>query len=371
MFTAVPAAPGLFGDAMPTSSDEITIGASQVVTLADRALNDAAFEGTVEDVLAALAAGADINATDENNETALHVALRFRNEHQVARTLIEKGADLSLLDADQRTVLNRIAHLGNRDLLRLVLKRDLSVNATSGKRRYFQTALFAASAKGHADIVADLIRSGADCNHRDLVKQIALHCADRAEIVDLLVDAGADMTAIDEWDSNIAGKTPLVCAAEGGRAEVARRLIARGSPLGGALHAAIRFMTPDPDLIEALCQAGVDLNVLDRDRGEPPLGACAAKDAIGPAQCLIRYGATIDTPDREGRTPLLIAAWHDHGAMVALLLEAGADTTARYDKDDGFEDLANRRPSVRAAYDSWRARTAMRTAARGHIRAHK
>ena len=56
-------------------------------------LFEAAIRGTVADVKAALAAGADPGAREEDGFTALHLAARYNANPSVVEALIEGGAD--------------------------------------------------------------------------------------------------------------------------------------------------------------------------------------------------------------------------------------------------------------------------------------
>jgi ankyrin repeat protein len=61
---------------------------------ADKKLFDAIHQGTIEDIRAALDAGADVNARDHLKRTALHWA----DSVEVAAVLLERGADAMAKD---------------------------------------------------------------------------------------------------------------------------------------------------------------------------------------------------------------------------------------------------------------------------------
>ena len=73
---------------------------------ADRALIDATEAGDIESIKQHLAAGADVNATDEVGWTPLHHAIIFneKNQMKIVELLIDKGADVNATDEVGRTV---------------------------------------------------------------------------------------------------------------------------------------------------------------------------------------------------------------------------------------------------------------------------
>lgn len=56
-------------------------------------------------------------------------------------------------------------------------------------------------------------------------------------------------------------------------------------------------------------------------------GAAKSGD-LSAVQSALRRGADVNEPDRHGRPPVVIAAWHGHAQLVEHLLESGADVNA-------------------------------------------
>jgi ankyrin repeat domain-containing protein 50 len=66
---------------------------------------------------------------------------------------------------------------------------------------------------------------------------------------------------------------------------------------------------------------------LERDRdseGRSPLHVAAWQGHTAMVDLLLRYGADVNVVDREQRTPLQSAAWQGHESVVWLLLKNGA-----------------------------------------------
>lgn len=196
---------------------------------------------------------------------------------------------------------------------------------------------------GHAEIVQELIRHGAD------VKSICgrgwspLHLAcelGHLAVAKVLLDAGADVrlggpTGID---------SPLDLAASGGHADLVRELIrhgvsARTASVDGwtALHHASE--NDMPEAVEALVEgcAAVEAREVDSDR--TPLHVAAGKGSRRAVLALLRSGADVGSRDCRSNTALHLAAcpyWiptESSPEVVDTLLRWGADETAVNEDD--------------------------------------
>ena len=91
--------------------------------------------------------------------------------------------------------------------------------------RRSQTLLQYAAGEGHTDVVAALLKEGADPNERDEKSRTALHWAtaynDDPALIRVLLEAGADPKAQNAW-----GQTPLHLAKS---RQVADLLIEKGA----------------------------------------------------------------------------------------------------------------------------------------------
>jgi ankyrin repeat protein len=97
-----------------------------------------------------------------------------------------------------------------------------------------RTALYAATIANRPKAVKALLQHGANPNQRFTYRspvdgrieaeRVALHYAHSLEVAESLIEAGADVNAED-----VAGTTPLMCAAFHGHTSVAKALLAAGA----------------------------------------------------------------------------------------------------------------------------------------------
>jgi ankyrin repeat protein len=126
------------------------------------------------------------------------------------------------------------------------------------------------------------------------------------------------------------GDAPLTVAAS---APIAAMLIERGADVNwanrfGATALWLAAKGGRVDVVKVLLQAGADVNKAD-ENGDAPL-TVAASAAI--ATMLIERGADVNAANRRGVTALLIAAQEGDAYVVEALLKAGADVN-KVDED--------------------------------------
>jgi ankyrin repeat protein len=292
-----------------------------------------------------LAAGANVNASNNVGFTALSQAATNGNAHMV-EALLKAGADANAFQAEGQSVLMTAAKAGNPDAVKALLDHGAEVNTKESWRG--QTALMWATAENHPAVVQVLVDHGADVNavsstfdfsgmkpkpgdvpmHFPRGGFTALLFAARGgftECAKILLDHGADIKAADP-----DGTSALVLAIINGHFDTAAFLLDRkadpnaADSMGrAALFAAIDMRDiygsnrPAPkdsgkvdpmDLIKMLLDHGADPN--------------AKLTKLIPAR------AVLDFPDvmmGEGATPFLRAAKSADVPLMQLLLEKGAD----------------------------------------------
>lgn len=160
------------------------------------------------------------------------------------------------------------------------------------------TALHAAAANGHGEMVKLLLDSGASAEADTTSGETALHLAAQcgcAPAIQALLACGASGDR-----RNAQGSLPLHTAARAGQVSSVLALLA-----GGA----------SPESTDSL--------------GNTALHVAAGQGRVGIVAALLTGGATIDARGPGGATPLMRAAAGGHLAAVRALLRAGASPSIR------------------------------------------
>jgi ankyrin repeat protein len=234
--------------------------------------------------------GANLNATDPDNMTALNVAIINAN-YDAAALLLELGADPNIGDVTGMTPLYAAV-----DLNTFADTPGRPTPRPSGKL----------DAVG---IVKVLLERGANPN--------------------VILNAPILVRVHDRGDGTLgAGATPLMRAAKKGDIEMMRMLLAHGadpklrtkagtdtlmfaSGLGGTgrFTAFEDKQATEADFIEAasLClERGVDINAVS-ENGQTPLHLAVTVRSEAFIKFLIDRGARVDIKDKQGRTPIDVA----------------------------------------------------------------
>jgi ankyrin repeat protein len=269
----------------------------------------AAERGLVDDMRALLDAGADIDAIKHDTlQTACHVAIVGGHEAALA-LLIERGANLSQLDADHNSPFACAVMLPTDQLAIMLLDAGASLDGLS------PNALVLAAAKSVALLTRLLARNVNVGTLRDTYGRNACHIAivrarssAHAEVVmRMLVEtAGADINAI-----NAAGYTPLHVVAMQGGTSALRLVIELGADVNArtrndwtALHFLCRKTVMSS--LTLLVAAGADCRLVNK-KGQLACHRAAMFSSEGALCVLLAAGADFDQRDSEGRTTRQIA----------------------------------------------------------------
>jgi ankyrin repeat protein len=195
-----------------------------------RPLSHAARFGHLRMVDLLLARNAPINARNLAGATALYFAAEGSHT-LIAQRLIERGADVELAGRSGVSPVAAAAYAGNDVIVEALIAHGANERATDETGK---PPIVYAAAGARLDIVKRLLARNIDINARypnDLTLLMWASGPDEKapeaqalNVVSYLLDTGAH---IDDRDAR--GRTALMIAAEGGHAEIAKLLLARGA----------------------------------------------------------------------------------------------------------------------------------------------
>ncbi len=279
----------------------------------------------------ALADGANLNAKTSRGRTALIYACDHKASPQIAKYLIDNGADLDAQEEDRETALTYASMYGRISIVKYLIDAGADVNKKGG---YGRTPLHFASTPGgwsdhYLEIVKLLLDHGADPNILNSGGDSALMeliWCDKfdIEIAKLLIDYGTDLEYVGYFD-----KTALMRAADKGRLELVKLIKeklgkSKVSPkeLKAALHEA--FSEDNKDVIMYLLEQGADF----REKttfGDNVLAYAAEHGHIDIIEWLIDHGLDLKNEIKDTNYALRGAAYKGELKVVKFLINKGAD----------------------------------------------
>ncbi len=230
--------------------------------------------------------GADINLPcDEDMTPPVSRAGGFWNHEDIARYLVEKGANLNQVDKNGDTPLHIAAYNGRKDLCAFYLDHGAKLEAKNNNG--FTPFLSACDGFGG-------------------------HDEDKPGTRRLLMERGANVKAIDKEKRNAINL--LFCKYD-------------DFPL-------IYNAYPDYDFLKTLVEKGVKIDNAGKYSDTPLLTTvyASAKEAglDKYVRDLVSLGANVNQKHKNGYTPLTMAISVENCAMVQTLLDLGANTSIKF-----------------------------------------
>jgi ankyrin repeat protein len=321
-------------------------------------------------IRALIDSGAVLEGRDTLGNTALHAAVRW-NAFRAAETLIDLGLDINAHALNGKTPLHDAIRFGMLDIESILISRgaDIEVRDAEGNTPFIEAIL-----AGFPGAMERLVDQGADPNARNFLGDTPLHIAaamERDDMAVMLLSWGAPIHA-----RNSRGRTPFQNALLASPAMVKTfltkdRLYVADDNGSSPLHIAIQERCP-ADTVRTILGLGARTSALDSE-GRSPLrlavdlnewttaklladsgsdvfpiardGRCLADVVLaagGDAVRAVFSGRAINSRDASGNTILHYAAKNGDTAIIAQLIEMGADREIKNIAAESPADIAQR-----------------------------
>jgi ankyrin repeat protein len=255
---------------------------------ATQQLIEAATAADEDHILAALAAGADPNARDEDNYTPLILCAPqslFGKERQIVEAFVKAKVKIDAVNKDGASALMAAASGGRDGMVRLLIENNAKVDLRDNDG---WTALMYASSVGQWGVVKELIEAKADVN---VVSK--------------------------------TGWSPLMLSLYQGRGAAAEQLLKAGAKMpekapNGLTAILLATYGRDLQCIRQVLESGQPIDGLDAD-GWPAVEVAAYNGDGQIVMELLRAGADPTVKDKEGKNALDRAREHERTEIIALL----------------------------------------------------
>lgn len=273
--------------------------------------------------------GADPNAVDKMNRSALHYAC-IRGSGPLTRVLLHFKAEPNVWDKHHIMPLHYAAITGSPECIHLLIKNGAKVNAGAEHK----SPLCYAVQKNHLKCVNTLLQYGANPNISYMHNESPIHVAAEMGYIQCLkslLSHGANVNSVAGQKRN----SPLHLAAEDDFFECVQVLLDHGANVNirnldqqTPLH--IACLSQSVETADVLIKNKADVNLTYRD-GRTALHASIVKETSSwdCARMLLESKIDVNKADNFGYTPLHLAALNEYSTCVLMLIEHGADLTAR------------------------------------------
>ena len=298
----------------------IEIQKSQIKVL----LRHAVLKGSLDLCQLLLEYGADTNTSFEENPI-LSESVEAGNL-TIVKALIAKGADINASDSNEQTALQKASMKGDKELVAYLLDQGADISHVDD---YGCTSIVLAAEFGFAEIVQLLIDRGADPQHPTSNGWTPLHaCWAHAETALTLLKNGVDVRKITS-----RGFTPLHIAACNGGLEFVKVILSYDpdlevKTLSGSSALTIAAKNGHSEVIRLLLEAGADINHQTKSK-KFALKYAVEQDMENMLRILMEYNPEVNLTDISGQTALHCLGPDSSVSIIKILVNGGADLNIR------------------------------------------
>jgi ankyrin repeat protein len=244
------------------------------------------------------------------------------------------SAKINQQDLQEDTSIMHAAFAGHLEVVAALIKAGADINLPSNKG---DTPINMAAFKGHRDVVEALINAHADLNQAGNNGFTPINSAailGHLEIVEDLIKAHANIN-----QANNNGFTPINSAAHEGHQEVVKAFIKAGAALNQANDNGFTPINSAAyvghlEAVKALIKAGADINLAAKVSGYTPINSAAFSGHLEIVKALIIAGADITLANKTGFTPIRSAIYAGHLDIVKALYEYSIANNIHIKMDD-------------------------------------
>lgn len=303
------------------------------------------YEKIQQDILQTIAARPNSVYSSERLASTLYLAVDHERTNGVRLLLDLFKADPNATGKEYGNAVSASAYDGTEDILTMLLKAGAELNGPN------DFSLQLAAEQGHTEIIRILLEHKADINHvtkRSPGTAIQAACeSGNLALVKWLLEQGADPKL---GKGEIS--PPLIAAACQGEAEILEVLVKAGADVnarGGwerssvLIYAALCLETSS---VELLLDHGADINPQDR-AGDTPLIAAAIKGDLESILFLLKHHADVTHRNKRHHNALQVALIRNHMDCVYALSEYMSNLVTAVKRTDKGALLRSVLPKVK------------------------
>ena len=231
---------------------------------------------------------------------------------------VDGGADLNTRDHRGWTPLMLAALDGNLDLVRHFHTKGAELDICSGDG---SSALTWACRGGKHTVSQYLVQAGADCSRaKEYLNNLLLWAGGHGDVVmaQRLVEAGAS------WCT-----ASLHVAAENGHLEVSKWMVENGADVAKCLDPLLYCAAFHGDMVqcEDWLRRGADINKINKD-GNTPVNIAAKQGHHHLCALLMSHGADLNIPDSEDLAPLYYICRDGNADLAKEFIQHGASVNS-------------------------------------------